>query len=112
MVGDLPAGVAWQWRRWCTHRDYLLSEGEAMRRRYEAVTAPVLGYSFDDDALLTKRSIDELHGFYRNARVERRHVAPTGAGRRRIGHMGYFAPQSRDNLWRDTLAWLRERAPR
>lgn len=112
MVGDLPSGVAWQWRRWCTHRDYLLSEGEEMRRRYESVTAPVLGYSFDDDAMLTKRSIDELHGFYRNARVERRHVAPAGAGRPRIGHMGYFLPESRDNLWRDTLAWLRERGPR
>jgi predicted alpha/beta hydrolase len=112
MVGDLPAGVAWQWRRWCTHRDYLLSEGDEMRRRYESVTAPVLGYSFDDDAMLTRRSIDELHGFYRNARVERRHVAPAGAGRARIGHMGYFLPESRGNLWRDTLAWLRDRAPR
>jgi len=112
MVGDLPAGVAWQWRRWCTHRDYLLSEGESMRRRYEAVTAPVLGYSFDDDPMLTKGSIDELHGFYRNARVERRHIAPAAAGRPRIGHMGYFLPESRDSLWRDTLAWLRERAPR
>ena len=109
MVGDLPAGVAWQWRRWCTHRDYLLCEGEATRRRYEQVTAPVLGFSFEDDLMLTRRSIDELHGFYRNARVERRHVAPAGAGRRRIGHMGYFLPESRDNLWRDTLAWLRER---
>lgn len=109
MVGDLPAGVAWQWRRWCTHRDYLLCEGEATRRRYEQVTAPVLGFSFEDDLMLTRRSVDELHGFYRNARVERRHVAPAAAGRRRIGHMGYFLPESRDNLWRDTLAWLRER---
>jgi predicted alpha/beta hydrolase len=110
MVGDLPAGVAWQWRRWCTHPDYLLSEGEAIRRRFETVKVPVLGYSFEDDALLTKRSIDELHGFYRNARVERRHVAPGDAGRERIGHLGYFLPESRDNLWRDTLSWLRERA--
>jgi predicted alpha/beta hydrolase len=107
MVGDLPAGVAWQWRRWCTHRDYLLCEGEAMRRRYEGVTVPVLGYSFEDDAMLTRQSVDELHGFYRNARAERRHVAPAEAGRRHIGHMGYFLPESRDNLWRDTLDWLR-----
>jgi predicted alpha/beta hydrolase len=110
MVGDLPSGVAWQWRRWCTHRDYLLCEGEAMRQRYAGVTVPVLGYSFADDAMLTRQSIDELHGFYRNARVERRHVAPAEAGLRRIGHMGYFLPESRDILWRDTLAWLREKA--
>jgi len=110
MVGDLPAGVAWQWRRWATHPQYLLSEGEAMRRSFEAVTVPVLGYSFADDPMLTKHAIDELHGFYRNARVERRHVEPADAGRDRIGHLGYFLPASRDGLWRETLAWLRERA--
>jgi len=112
MVGDLPAGVAWQWRRWGTHPDYLLSEGEPMRRRFDAVAAPVLGFSFEDDPVITKPAIDELHGFYRNAAVERRHLAPADAGRRRIGHFGYFSPESRENLWRDTLGWLRGKAPR
>lgn len=110
MVGDLPAGVARQWRRWALHPEYLLGEGEAMRGRFDAVRAPVLGFSFEDDAIITKPAVDQLHGFYRNARVERRHLAPADAGRRRIGHFGYFQPESRDNLWRDTLAWLKERA--
>ena len=110
MVGDLPAGVARQWRRWALHPEYLLSEGEAMRGRFDAVRAPVLGFSFEDDAIITKPAVDQLHGFYRNARVERRHLAPADAGRRRIGHFGYFQPESRDNLWRDTLAWLKGRA--
>lgn len=110
MVGDLPAGVARQWRRWALHPEYLLGEGEAMRGRFDAVRAPVLGFSFEDDAIITKPAVDQLHGFYRHARVERRHLAPGDAGRRRIGHFGYFQPESRDNLWRDTLAWLKERA--
>ncbi|MBX3674446.1 MAG: alpha/beta fold hydrolase [Burkholderiales bacterium] len=110
MVGDLPAGVARQWRRWALHPEYLLSEGEAMRGRFDAVRAPVLGFSFEDDAIITKPAVDQLHGFYRHARVERRHLAPADAGRRRIGHFGYFQPESRDNLWRDTLAWLKEHA--
>src|SRR5512139_3030974 len=58
MVGDLPAGVAWQWRRWGLHPDYLLSEGEAIRRRFDAVAAPVLGYSFEDDAVITRPAVD------------------------------------------------------
>lgn len=107
MVGDLPAGVAWQWRRWGTHPEYLLCEGEEMRHRFDAVGAPVLGFSFEDDAIITRPAVDQLHGFYRNARVERRHLAPGDAGRGRIGHFGYFLPASRDNLWRDTLDWLR-----
>jgi predicted alpha/beta hydrolase len=110
MVGDLPAGVARQWRRWGTHPEYLLCEGEGMRRRFESIVAPVLGYSFEDDAMITKPAVDKLHGFYRNAQVERRHLAPSDAGRARIGHVGYFAEESCDNLWRDTVAWLRERA--
>jgi predicted alpha/beta hydrolase len=110
MVGDLPAGVAWQWRRWATHRDYLLCEGEAMRARFDAVRAPILGLSFEDDPVITKPAVDELHGFYRSARVERRHLPPAAAGRARIGHFGYFSPESRGSLWRDTLDWLRGRA--
>lgn len=109
MVGDLPAGVARQWRRWGTHPGYLLCEGEAMRRAFDAVTAPVLGLSFADDHIITRPAIEELHAFYRNARVERRHLAPAQAGRSRIGHFGFFSPESRDNLWRDVLAWLREK---
>ena len=39
MVGDLPKGVALQWRRWCLHPDYLLSEGEASRAAYARFSA-------------------------------------------------------------------------
>jgi predicted alpha/beta hydrolase len=112
MVGDLPAGVARQWRRWALHPDYLLSEGEGVRSRFDAVRAPVLGFSFEDDRIITKPAVDQLHGFYRRSVVERRHLEPAQAGRARIGHFGFFLPESRDNLWRDTLGWLRERVGR
>lgn len=107
MVGDLPRGVARQWRRWCLHRDYLLGEGPAMRARFDAVRAPILGWSFEDDPLITRVAVDELHGFYRRARVERRHVSLPAGGRARIGHFGFFARASRESLWRESLGWLR-----
>lgn len=110
LVGDLPAGVAWQWRRWSTHPDYLLSEGENVRERFDAVRGAILGYSFTDDDIITRPAVDQLHGFYRHAAVERRHVAPAAAGRARIGHFGFFRPESADGLWEDTLAWLRAKA--
>ena len=111
MVGDLPAGVAWQWRRWSTHPDYLLCEGEAMRGRFDGVRCAILGYSFSDDDILTRPAVDQLHGFYRHAAVERRHVAPAQAGRARIGHFGYFRAESADGLWKETLDWLRSKGP-
>ena len=103
MVGDLPREVAWQWRRWCLHPEYLLAEGCGYREAFARVRAPILSYSFEDDPIITAPAIDSLHGFYRNARVERRHVRPL----HRIGHFGFFAEASRDSLWREALDWLR-----
>jgi predicted alpha/beta hydrolase len=103
MVGDLPRNVAWQWRRWCLHPEYLLAEGCGYREAFARVRAPILSYSFEDDPIITAPAIDSLHGFYRNARVERRHVRPAA----RTGHFGFFAEASRDSLWREALDWLR-----
>jgi len=109
VVGDLPRGVAIQWRKWCLHPDYLASESPAFREAFLRVKAPLLGYSFEDDHLITKPAIDHLHGLYTEAALERRHVQPRDAGRESIGHFGFFSERSRDTLWRDTLDWLRAR---
>lgn len=107
IIGDLPKGVATQWRRWCVHPEYLLSEGDAARAAFDRVRAPILSYSFADDPMINRRAVDSLNGFYRNARVEHRHVAPGEVGAPRVGHFGFFAAASRDTLWSDSLAWLR-----
>ena len=107
MVGDLPAGVARQWRRWCLDRDYLLCEPDA-RAAFERVRAPILAYSFEDDPMITRRAVDALHAAYGAARVERRHVAPADVGERYIGHFAFFAPRSRETLWPYPLGWLRD----
>ena len=36
-VGDLPAGVIAQWRRWCLSPDYVGSEGREARAAYASV---------------------------------------------------------------------------
>ncbi|HEX3061955.1 MAG TPA: alpha/beta fold hydrolase [Usitatibacter sp.] len=107
MVGDLPRGVAYQWRRWCLDRGYLLAEGEAWRAKMARFNAPILRYSFADDAMISERATDELHALYRGARVDRRHLAPSQLGEAPVGHFGFFHPRSRDRLWREALEWLR-----
>jgi predicted alpha/beta hydrolase len=106
IVGDLPKGVANQWRRWCLHPEYVLSEGPRARAAFDRVTAPILAFSFEDDDIVTRPAVESLNGFYRNARVEHRHVAPAGIGAKRIGHFGFFAERSRPNLWAQSVEWL------
>jgi predicted alpha/beta hydrolase len=107
MIGDLPRGVALQWRRWCLHPEYLLAEGEAARAAFERVRCPILSLSFADDEMLPKSAIESLNGFYRNARLEHRHLAPADAGARRVGHFGFFSERHGARLWAESLAWLR-----
>ena len=110
MVGDLPAGVARQWRSWCTHRGYLHSEGEGVRSAMASLALPIRCYSFEDDEIITRKAVDELQTYYRSANVERHHVAPAEVGATRIGHFGYFNKRNRDTLWKDSLEWLRTKA--
>ena len=107
MIGDLPKGVADQWRRWCVHPEYLLAEGDAWRAKMAAFRAPILRYSFTDDEMITERAIESLHSFYSGAAIERRHIDPAQVGRKGVGHFGFFHPQSRDKLWPEALEWLR-----
>jgi predicted alpha/beta hydrolase len=109
IVGDLPREVAWQWRRWCLHPDYLLAEGERYRDAFRRVAVPIRGYSFEDDPMIQRAAIDHLHSFYSAAQVERRHLEPKDVGARSVGHFGFFSERSRDTLWRESLDWLRRR---
>jgi len=107
MIGDLPRGVATQWRRWCLHPEYLLAEGDAARAAFERVRCPILSWSFDDDVMLPRRAIESLNGFYRNARLEHRHRSPAEVGAARVGHFGFFSERQGQGLWAESLAWLR-----
>ncbi|MGZ5063361.1 MAG: alpha/beta hydrolase family protein [Usitatibacter sp.] len=110
MIGDLPLGVAWQWRKWCLHPDYVLSEGGDAYARFARVKAPILSLSFTDDAMITRRAIGRVEESYPNARIDSRHVAPRDLGLGSIGHFGFFSQRMAGTLWKDSLEWLRAKA--
>ena len=106
-VGDLPAGVILQWRRWCLHPTYRVgAEGPAAAQSYAAVRFPVLALWMSDDELMTLRGTHSLVKLYRNApaRVER--IAPEDINALRIGHFGFFREQFRQTLWPRAVADL------
>jgi predicted alpha/beta hydrolase len=109
-VGDLPKGVILQWSQWCRSRHYVVdAQGKPLRAGYEKIRVPMLSLSFTDDELMSRRSIDSLHDFYKNAVLERRYIRPQDIGAKRIGHFGFFRPQFRATLWQEAVDWLQQR---
>ncbi|MES2070971.1 MAG: alpha/beta fold hydrolase [Pseudomonadota bacterium] len=106
-VGDLPKGVIYQWSQWCRSPHYVVdAQGTPIRAGYEKIRAPILSLSFTDDEMMSRRSIDSLHDFYKNAPMERRYISPQQIGAKHIGHFGFFRPQFRATLWQQALDWL------
>jgi len=106
-VGDLPAGVVMQWRKWCLNPRYHVgAEGTPVRERFEAARFPLVALSITDDELMTERGTHVLVDCYANAprRVER--IAPADVQAKRIGHFGFFRDQFQSSLWARALTLL------
>ncbi len=103
-VGNLPAGVLLQWRRWCLDPHYSVgAEGEGARRSYGQVGFPVRALSLTDDELMTLRGTHNLVSLYTNAPRSVEQISPADVQAGRIGHFGFFREQFTHTLWPRTL---------
>lgn len=99
-VGDLPAGVVLQWRRWCLNPRYSVgAEGELARVAYARARFPVLALSIVDDELMTLEGTHSLVSLYENAPRQVERIAPADVALRRIGHFGPFRQEQEGKLW-------------
>ena len=106
-VGDLPAGVMLQWRRWCLHPQYSVgAEGEDARLRYARARFPVQALSMSDDELMTWRGTQNLIKLYTSAARSVERITPAELGVGRIGHFGFFRLQFKGSLWPRAVAML------
>lgn len=107
MVGDLPAGVMRQWRRWCLNPAYLAGvEAQSVATAYANLQVPITSLSFTDDELMSERNIVALHDLFTTSRPAMTRVAPADAGLRHIGHFGFFREKHRESLWERYLSSL------
>jgi predicted alpha/beta hydrolase len=99
-VGDLPAGVMLQWRKWCLHPQYSVgAEGESARLSYARASFPVLALSITDDELMTWRGTQNLINLYTGTERSFERITPVDLGVKRIGHFGFFRQQFSQSLW-------------
>ena len=107
MVGDLPAGVLWQWRRWCMNPRYAMGvEGEWVADAYAAAHYPLHALYMEDDEMMSLASVQSLVGWYQSAPSTLEHVSAALAPSGRIGHLGYFREEMAELLWRPLLPLL------
>ncbi|MDO8786771.1 MAG: alpha/beta fold hydrolase [Sulfuritalea sp.] len=112
VIGDIPSGAMFQWRRWCLTPDYLLTGEPGAREAYASADYPVLALTFADDELLLQDGSRLLHGAYRKRTVDYRLLEPAQYKLPRIGHFGFFKPQSEATLWPLVTDWLDRTAGR
>jgi len=99
---DLPAGVAFEWARWCRSPTFL---GEW--QGHADLQSPILAFSFEDDRIAPPRAAAALLSEYRSAtRLQHRHVTPSELGRKRIGHFGFFRQGVVPGLWQECARFL------
>jgi predicted alpha/beta hydrolase len=103
----LPRGVYAEWRRWCLRTGHFGPDLSTYLTDnvFAAIRAPVLSVAFEDDAIATRRTVEELRKFFPNAPFDVRWYAPRDVGAP-IGHGGFFSSRFADALWKPTFDWI------
>ena len=94
---DLPAGVYWQWRRWCTRRDFFARD-IGTRLPYPdwaGLDAELKVVAVADDDLVPPDAVWRLMQFYPVARKTQLTLRPADFSLPTLGHIRVFAPESR-----------------
>jgi len=104
---DIPSGVARQWADWGRTPAYLFDPVHGLdTHRYVRLRMPVLAYSFADDRIAPRPSVEALLVHYPHCAIRHVHLAPDEAELNSVGHFGFFREHARHRLWPEAAAWL------
>ena len=93
---DLPAGVFWQWRRWCLRRGFHVNEAGTLlppldRGNYRVPTRLV---AVEDDVMVPARAVWRMLDLIPEAMTFQKLLRPAEFGLMSIGHFGAFRPEN------------------
>lgn len=97
---DLPSGVYWGWRRWCTSREFYTKDiGRTLPQPMDpGLSAPLIIIGFSDDQMMPPAAVARLARRYPNAQITETMVEPRGRDLPPIGHLGAFRKRA-SNIW-------------
>jgi predicted alpha/beta hydrolase len=100
MIGNLPAGVVWQFSQWCRHPEFAWgAEPEKVKPSLDAAKFPIHAIGFSDDETMTTSGIRKLLAVLPHAPHELESITPEQMGVARIGHTGAFRQAMQHKLW-------------
>ncbi|RCS22097.1 alpha/beta fold hydrolase [Phyllobacterium salinisoli] len=98
---DLPAGVYWQWRKWCISRDFFKSDiGVSLSEPDFGADGPQLRMlTMADDVVVPPVAVKRFANAFPKGRVDYRMLQPADYGLSSLGHIEVFSR-------RNALVWL------
>ena len=90
---DLPAGVYWQWRKWCTRRDFFRSDiGVSLPEPDFRMLGPALRMlTAEDDVVVPPVAVQRYADAFPEGRVEFRMLSPAEFGLPSLRHIEVFS---------------------
>lgn len=101
---DLPAGVYWQWRRWCTSRDFYAADigGALPLPDYARTRADIRICCMTDDAVAPAASVQRYAKALAPSGARYLELAPSAYGLQRLGHIEVLG-RGNEALWSELL---------
>jgi len=101
---NLPSGVYWQWRRWCTQKAFYANDfGWQMPfPDWTGVKAPVKFVAVGDDVMAPPKSVWRMMRIYPASPKRQLVLRPEAFGLDAIGHINVFSQKSRA-VWEDMI---------
>ncbi len=102
---DLPAGVFWQWRRWCTARGFNSDDlgRDVPFPDWSGFGGDAKYVAISDDATVPPSAVWRAMQFHREAWTRQLVLDPYDYGLKAIGHIGVFHADSKA-CWDDLIA--------
>ena len=93
MKNDIPSGVYWQWRRWCTNEKFFEIEWgmEIPKPDLQRFTAPLTLISAVDDDFIPPSRVKRLKRYYPSSVSSFVSINPKDHGLASIGHIAIFS---------------------
>lgn len=102
---DLPPEVYWQWRNFCTRRDFATRDiGASLPYPdWSSLRAPAKFVAVEDDVMVPPLAVWRSMDFYRGAPKSQKTLRPEAYGLNAIGHIGVFDSRNAA-CWGDIIA--------